>query len=82
MRKATKRTEGVSTSDLINKILYDREEYFKRNINRGYSRKEMNLGLYDYYKLKLEVLVSRIICPKKLKTAWNIWKLGLSEIYK
>ena len=36
--KATKRTEGVSTSELINKILIDRNAYVKRNINRGYTR--------------------------------------------
>ena len=42
---ATKRTEGISTSDLISRIVKDREEYIWRNLSKGINRKEMNVSL-------------------------------------
>ena len=36
--QATKRTEGISTTDIIGKILKDRHKYLKRNVDRGMTR--------------------------------------------
>ncbi|KAM3136834.1 hypothetical protein pb186bvf_011093 [Paramecium bursaria] len=60
--KATQRTDGISTSDIIGKILLDRESYFNRNIKRGANRKELGLGLIEYWALRLKLL-----CPRKKK---------------
>ena len=59
--KATQRTKGVSTTDIVGKILKNKELYYVRNLNRGIPRQELGLGLVEFLKLKVELF----FCPHR-----------------
>lgn len=49
----TLRTQNISTSDIISRILSQRNEYFARNIVRGSSPKELNITIFQiqYFRM-------------------------------
>ena len=62
----TLRTEGISTSDILVKILKDREDYYTRNLKKGIDRKTMNLNYFEYLYLQLKNIAGDVgTCLKK-----------------
>lgn len=54
----TQRTEGVSTSDIITKIIRDYDKYLMRNFARGASRKDLNVSWLKKNELDIKRHVS------------------------
>ncbi|AOA63037.1 Cholinephosphate cytidylyltransferase [Komagataella phaffii CBS 7435] len=50
----TQRTEGVSTSDIITKVIRDYDKYLMRNFARGATRKELNVSWLKKNELDLK----------------------------
>ena len=64
----TKRTEGISTTDLITRILRDYDVFVSRNLERGVSPKSLNVSLAK----RSELWVRRQV-EKTVDTSWNVY---------
>lgn len=57
--KATQRTEGVSTTDLIVRILQNYEDYVDRSLSKGVAPKDMNIGFTTANAIKMKKNMQR-----------------------
>ncbi|XP_022101933.1 choline-phosphate cytidylyltransferase A-like [Acanthaster planci] len=57
---ATKRTEGISTSDIIARLVRDYDMYVRRNLSRGYTAKEMNVSFIKETSLNFQDRVDKV----------------------
>ncbi|KAG8631259.1 hypothetical protein KVT40_000399 [Elsinoe batatas] len=65
----TQRTEGVSTTGIITKIVRDYESYIARQLQRGESRKELNISWMKKNELDIKRHVHEI--RESIKQNWS-----------
>ncbi|KAI1187367.1 cytidylyltransferase [Nemania serpens] len=73
----TQRTEGVSTTGIITKIVRDYEKYIARQLKRGTSRQELNVSWLKKNELDLKRHVQEI--RDNIRTNWTTTGQELSR---
>ena len=59
MFRATQRTEGISTSDIILRIIKDYDMYVERSLERGYDRNEIGVSATKAFRIKIKGQVQK-----------------------
>ena len=54
MFRATQRTDGISTSDVILRIIKDYDMYIDRSLKRGYKRQEIGISKTKELRVKFK----------------------------
>ncbi|KKY27657.1 putative cholinephosphate cytidylyltransferase [Phaeomoniella chlamydospora] len=73
----TQRTEGVSTTGIITKIVRDYEQYISRQFKRGASRQELNVSWLKKNELELKRHVSEL--RETIRSNWTSTGQELSK---
>ncbi|CEP15014.1 hypothetical protein [Parasitella parasitica] len=56
----TRRTDGISTSDMITRIVRDYDKFLRRNLERGVSAKDLNISFLKEQQIKTQLSIERV----------------------
>ncbi len=92
---ATQRTTGVSTSELITRIVRDYDAYVRRNLARGVTAKDLNLSYLKFTELQVREFANKIgekiqqsektverFVPEAWKPTLRFWEERSSEFVR
>lgn len=57
---STHRTEGISTTDIMNRVIKHYDLYLLRNIRRGATAEDLNISPSKYFILKISIIFDKI----------------------
>ncbi|EED23952.1 cholinephosphate cytidylyltransferase [Talaromyces stipitatus ATCC 10500] len=76
----TQRTEGVSTTGIITKIVRDYDKYIARQFKRGASRQELNVSWLKKNELEIKRHVNEL--RESIRNNWNMTGQELSKEFR
>ena len=76
----TQRTEGVSTSDIITRIVKNYDQYVIRNLSRGVDRRDLNVSLLKKHELDFRRHAHEL--RQAIRANWNTTSRDIKEDLK
>ncbi|MCQ2818509.1 MAG: choline-phosphate cytidylyltransferase, partial [archaeon] len=62
---ATKRTEGISTTDLIGRIIKNYDSYVERSVKKGCKWNELNISTRKFFGIRIKLMIAGLQRKKK-----------------